>query len=129
MTRFDRWLRRLSTFANHGKLWLVLGVVLGLKPGAERRGAVRGIGSMAVSSALVNVVLKRVFGRVRPDLANVATSRALRRSPHTLSFPSGHSASAAAFATGVAMESPLAGALVAPMALGVGLSVVHLCVL
>jgi undecaprenyl-diphosphatase len=124
-TPADRWLRRLSTFANHGKLWLVLGLVLGAKRGPVRRGAVRGVGSLAVSSGLVNVVLKRAFGRVRPDLANVHSSRALRRSPHTLSFPSGHSASAAAFATGVALESPLLGALVAPMALGVGYSRVH----
>ena len=124
-TPADRWLRRLSTFANHGKLWLVLGVVLGVKRGPLRRGAVRGVGSLAASSALVNVVLKRLFGRVRPDLANIESSRALRRSPHTLSFPSGHSASAAAFATGVAPVSPAAAALVAPLALGVGYSRVH----
>jgi diacylglycerol kinase family enzyme/membrane-associated phospholipid phosphatase len=124
-TRVDRWLRRLSTFANHGKLWLLIGGLLGLQRGRLRRAAVRGVGSLALSSALVNVVLKRIFGRVRPDLAVVQDSRALRRAPHTLSFPSGHSASAAAFAAGVAMESPLAGALVAPVALGVGYSRVH----
>jgi undecaprenyl-diphosphatase len=124
-TRVDRWLRRLSTFADHGKLWLLVGAVLGLKPGQSRRAAVRGLGSLAVSSALVNVVLKRLFRRVRPDLAAISSSRALRRSPHTLSFPSGHSASAAAFAAGVALESPVAGALVAPVALGVGYSRVH----
>ena len=124
-TPADRWLRRLSTWADHGKLWLVLGVVLGLQPGSTRRGAVRGVGSLMVSSALVNVVLKRLFGRVRPDLDGIHSSRTLRRSPHTLSFPSGHSASAAAFATGLAMENPIAGALVAPMAVGVGYSRVH----
>ena len=124
-TRVDRWLRRLSTFADHGKLWLLIGVVLGLKPGQSRRAAIRGIGSLAVSSALVNVVLKRLFRRVRPDLAGVHSGRALKRSPHTLSFPSGHSASAAAFAAGVAMESPVAGVLIAPVALGVGYSRVH----
>ncbi|WP_369140760.1 bifunctional phosphatase PAP2/diacylglycerol kinase family protein [Modestobacter versicolor] len=124
-TRVDRWLRRLSTTADHGKLWVLVALALGLQRGALRRAAVRGIGSMAVSSALVNVVLKRVFRRVRPDLAGVHSSRALRRSPHTLSFPSGHSASAAAFATGVALESPAAGALLAPVALGVGYSRVH----
>src|SRR4051812_35241750 len=124
-TRFDRWLRRLSTFADHGKLWLLIGVVLGLKPGHSRRAAARGIGALSVSSLLVNAVLKRFFRRVRPDLASVHGSRALKRSPHTLSFPSGHSASAAAFATGVAMESPVAGALIAPVALGVGYSRVH----
>jgi diacylglycerol kinase family enzyme/membrane-associated phospholipid phosphatase len=124
-TRVDRWLRGLSTFADHGKLWLLIGALLGLQRGGLRRAAVRGVGSLAVSSALVNVVLKRVFGRVRPDLAAVQSTRALHRAPHTLSFPSGHSASAAAFAAGVALESPVAGALIAPVALGVGYSRVH----
>ena len=124
-TPVDRWLRRLSTFADHGKLWLLIGGVLGLQRGMLRRSALRGVGAMAVSSALVNVVLKRLFGRVRPDLAAVQSSRALDRAPHTLSFPSGHSASAAAFATGVALESPVTGALLAPVALGVGYSRVH----
>src|SRR3954463_2806696 len=124
-TPADRWLRRLSTAANNGRLWIAIGVLLGLRKGPLRRGAVRGIGSMWVSSAPVNLVLKRFFGRVRPDLANLRSERRLRRSPVTLSFPSGHSSSAAAFVTGVAMESPLAGAALAPLALGVGYSRVH----
>ncbi|MCW2739654.1 MAG: putative glycerophosphatase [Blastococcus sp.] len=124
-TPADRWLRRLSTFANHGKLWLLIGVVLGARKGPLRRGAIRGVGSMAVSSLLVNVVLKRIFGRVRPDLENLQSTRRLRREPGSLSFPSGHSSSAAAFVTGLAMESPLAGAALAPVALGVGYSRVH----
>lgn len=125
MTPADRWLRRLSTFANHGRLWMVVGAVLGLRKGPLRRGAIRGLGSMAVSSALVNVVLKRFFGRVRPDLENLQSHRRLRREPGSLSFPSGHSSSAAAFVTGMAMESPLTGAALAPVALGVGYSRVH----
>ena len=124
-TPVDRWLRRLSTFANHGKLWLVIGLVLGVRKGPLRRGAIRGVGSQAVSSLLVNAVLKRYFGRVRPDLENLQSHRRLRREPGSLSFPSGHSSSAAAFVTGVAMESPLAGAAMAPVALGVGYSRVH----
>jgi diacylglycerol kinase family enzyme/membrane-associated phospholipid phosphatase len=124
-TRVDHWLRELSHLADHGKLWMVLGGVLTLRRGQLRRSAIRGLGSLTVSSALVNLVLKRLFGRVRPDLAAVATSRALRRAPRTLSFPSGHSASAAAFVTGVALESPVAGALLAPLAAGVGYSRVH----
>ncbi|SOE00444.1 bifunctional phosphatase PAP2/diacylglycerol kinase family protein [Blastococcus haudaquaticus] len=124
-TPADRWLRRISTAANHGRLWLLIAAVLGARKGPLRRGAIRGVGSMLFSSAVVNVVLKRVFGRVRPDFENLRTDRKLRRSPVTLSFPSGHSSSAAAFATGVAMESPLAGAAVVPLALGVGYSRVH----
>src|SRR4051795_4384539 len=125
MTPADRWLRRFSTSANHGRLWLVLAALLSVRKGPLRRGAVRGIGSMWVSSALVNLVLKRFFGRVRPDMANLQSDRRLPRWPGTLSFPSGHSSSAAAFATGVAMVSPLAGAALAPVALGVGYSRVH----
>src|SRR3954447_11547579 len=81
----DVWLRRLSTFANQGKLWLTIAAALGLRPGTLRRGALRGVGSMAISSLLVNVVLKRLFGRVRPDLSNLGAERRLRRSPLTLS--------------------------------------------
>jgi diacylglycerol kinase family enzyme/membrane-associated phospholipid phosphatase len=121
----DVWLRRLSTAANHGRLWLAIAALLGARKGPLRRGALRGLGSLGVSSLLVNLVLKRVFGRVRPDLENLRTDRRLRREPGTLSFPSGHSASAAAFATGVAMESGLAGAAVVPLAAAVGYSRVH----
>lgn len=125
MTPADRWLLRLSTFANHGKLWLLIGAVLGTRKGALRRGAIRGVGAQAVSSLIVNAVLKRFFGRVRPDLENLQSHRRLRREPGSLSFPSGHSSSAAAFVTGMAMEAPLAGAALAPLALGVGYSRVH----
>src|SRR3954451_14888119 len=125
MTPADRWLLRLSNFANKGRLWLVIGVLLGIRTGPARRGAIRGIGAQAVSSLGVNALLKRYFGRVRPDLENLQSHRRLRREPGSLSFPSGHSSSAAAFVTGVAMESPLAGAALAPVALGVGYSRVH----
>ncbi|OMQ14090.1 hypothetical protein A7K94_0219095, partial [Modestobacter sp. VKM Ac-2676] len=46
----DRWLRRLSTAADRGALWLGLAVVLGRRPGRLRRAAVRGVGSQLVSS-------------------------------------------------------------------------------
>jgi undecaprenyl-diphosphatase len=121
----DRWLRRLTRSANHGRLWLVIGALLGIRKGRYRRAGVRGIGSMWVTSALVNLVLKRFFRRRRPFLPTTRPGRHLRRFPTTHSFPSGHSASAAAFVTGVGLESTLAGAALAPVALGVGYSRVH----
>jgi membrane-associated phospholipid phosphatase len=121
----DRWLRRLSVAADHGKLWLAIAGLLALRPGATRRAALRGVAAQGVSSLVVNEVLKRIFGRVRPDWANLRTERTLRRAPGTLSFPSGHSSSAAAFVSGVGIEAPAVGALLAPVALGVGYSRVH----
>jgi len=124
-TRADRWLRLLSTAADHGKLWIAVAGVLSTRPGVLRRAAVRGVGSLTVSSLLVNVVLKRVFRRVRPEVVDMEPGRLLQRPPSSMSFPSGHAASAAAFITGVALESTPAGAALAPLALGVGYSRVH----
>jgi undecaprenyl-diphosphatase len=63
--------------------------------------------------------------RDRPQLHPVPIPRRLLRQPTTSSFPSGHSASAAAFATGVAMESPLLAAPIAVAAAGVAYGRVH----
>ncbi|SET54542.1 phosphatase PAP2 family protein [Geodermatophilus poikilotrophus] len=121
----DRWLRRLTTAADHGRLWTVAGVLMALRRGAPRRGAVRGLASMAVSSGLVNTALKPVFGRRRPDLGAHPVHRLLQQAMTTHSFPSGHSSSAGAFVTGVALECPAAGVVLAPLALAVGYSRVH----
>jgi len=121
----DRWLRRLSVLADHGKLWFGLAAVLSLFGGRWRRAAIRGVAAQGVSSLVTNTVLKQQFGRVRPDIANFRSDRKLRRELGTLSFPSGHSSSAGAFVTGVALEAPGAGLALAPLALGVGYSRVH----
>jgi undecaprenyl-diphosphatase len=52
-------------------------------------------------------------------------ARRTKRAPRTSSFPSGHSASAAAFATGVALESPALGAVALPVAAAVGFSRIY----
>ena len=122
-TPADPLLTWLSQAANKGKLWLVIAAVLGSRKGPTRRAALRGMGSLWVSSALSNGVIKPIFRRVRPvAYPDIPITRTLRRAPRTFSFPSGHSASAAAFATGVALEAPLVGAAVAPVALAVGFS-------
>ncbi|WP_425556146.1 phosphatase PAP2 family protein, partial [Kitasatospora nipponensis] len=71
-----------------------------------RRAAGRAIGSLLVASTLANGIAKRVTRRPRPGLERVPAARLLRRPPFTTSFPSGHSASAAAFVVGLAVESP-----------------------
>ncbi|MFI1398296.1 bifunctional phosphatase PAP2/diacylglycerol kinase family protein [Streptomyces sp. NPDC020681] len=120
-------LPRLSRSANHGLLWFgaAAGIAaLGRDPRA-RRAAVRGVASLAVASAVINTVGKHSVRRARPVLDAIPVIRRLKRQPFTTSFPSGHAASAAAFATGVALESKTWGAAVAPVAAAVGLSRVY----
>jgi undecaprenyl-diphosphatase len=106
----DRALGRVSNAANRSKLWgacaLALAVVGG-RPG--RAAAVDGVASVAVTSAVVNLVLKRAGRRRRPDRAGVPGVRHVDM-PESLSFPSGHAASASAFATGVGGRLPLVAA-------------------
>src|SRR4029453_7255427 len=59
----------------------------------------RGLTSLGVTAAVVNLGLKLVARRRRPDVHGVPSVRRVPM-PHSRSFPSGHSAAAVAFATG-----------------------------
>ncbi|MFD5427659.1 bifunctional phosphatase PAP2/diacylglycerol kinase family protein [Streptomyces sp. NPDC127084] len=119
-------LPRLSTSANHGLLWFGIGAGIWALGGVRgRRAAVRGVASLALASATVNTLAKGAVRRARPLLDDVPIIRHLPHQPVTSSFPSGHAASAAAFATGVAMESRGWGAAVAPVAASVAFSRVY----
>ena len=72
-----------------------------------------------------NVVIKPLIGRRRPDPERTSIARRIGHLPWTSSFPSGHSASAAAFAAGATMELPVAGPFLAPLAAAVAYSRVH----
>lgn len=119
----DRFWSRLTGFADRGVLWWTLAGVLAVTD--RRRAAARGLLSLLAASALTNLIAKEMFGGDRPLLADVPIARRLPKPPITPSFPSGHSASAAAFAAGVAIERPRIGAAIAPVALGVGYSRLH----
>jgi undecaprenyl-diphosphatase len=103
----DATLPRLSHAANHSKLWIgCAGLLASLGGRRGRRAALRGLGSIAITATLVNGPLKLAFRRARPTLKGVPELRRLRRMPVTTSFPSGHSASAAAFAVAAGLELP-----------------------
>lgn len=116
----DRVLPALSGVADNSVLWL--GIAAGLAVSGRRRVALRAVASIAVASATTNAAAKLHFRRVRPPLHTVPPDRRVRRVPVTTSFPSGHSASAAAFATAVGLEVPALAAPVGLLAAGVGLS-------
>lgn len=121
----DAVLPRLTRSADHGLLWLGVAAALAVSGGARRRAAVRGVASVAVASLTANVPAKFAARRTRPELRPVPLVRHLRRQPTTTSFPSGHSASAAAFTLGVAFEQPWLGAPVGLAAAGVAYGRVH----
>jgi len=75
-----------------------------------------------VTSPLTNLVAKRIRQRPRPVYESVPLVRRAGRRPTSNSLPSGHSASAAAFAVGVGLENPPLGFGLALLAGLVGLS-------
>ena len=121
----DPALNALTRSANHGKLWFVVATVLAAGSRHSRRGAVRGVLAIGGASLLANGVLKPLVPRRRPAAELLPAFRSLDAPPTSSSFPSGHSASAAAFAVAVAMESPRSAAWVAPLAATVAYSRVH----
>jgi undecaprenyl-diphosphatase len=119
----DGTMPALSRAADHGLLWFT--VAAGLAATGRptwRRAAVRGTVSLVIASATTNGVAKLWIRRRRPPLHTVARLRRVHRTPVTTSFPSGHSASAAAFAVGAAREVPWIGVPLGALAGAVGLS-------
>ncbi|HVE64320.1 MAG TPA: phosphatase PAP2 family protein [Mycobacteriales bacterium] len=90
-----------------------------------RRAALRGVFAVAATSAVINGPTKWAFQRRRPPLLAVPLRRRAWRETRTSSFPSGHSASAAAFAVGVATEMPVMALPLGAAAAAVGYSRVH----
>jgi diacylglycerol kinase family enzyme/membrane-associated phospholipid phosphatase len=119
----DATMPRLSRAADHSKLWLAIaGALVAVAGPSARRGAARGVFTLAVTSLVTNQVAKRVWRRERPNRLSVPLARRGRRYPTSNSLPSGHSASAAAFAVGVGLENPPLGLAMALLAGLVGLS-------
>ncbi|MFI6869035.1 bifunctional phosphatase PAP2/diacylglycerol kinase family protein [Nocardia sp. NPDC050406] len=121
----DRGLLTLTRAADGGVLWSLVAGVLAVNKGATRRAALRGSVSVAGATLAVNVVLKSVIARRRPAAELQPVDRRLLKAPTSSSFPSGHSAAAAAFATAVALESPRTALAIAPLAATVAYSRVH----
>ena len=112
----DRALPHLTRAADRGVVWMAVAGRLALVGGPRGRRAARtGMAAVAITSALANQLGKRSFGRRRPLLDAVPLGRRAYRVPISASFPSGHAASAAAFATTV----PAAAVPVGVLAIGV----------
>lgn len=105
----------VTTAARGGVLWLVVAAVLARRPGPWRRGAREGLVSAGCAMAAGHA-LKGLVRRRRPPTRRLPARRALPERPSSYAFPSTHAAAAAAFAVGVGLEAPAAGAAVTPLA-------------
>lgn len=119
----DRVMPRLTQAASYSVLWMAIaGALAGTGP-RGRRAAVVGLGAVAVTSATANLAMKGLTNRPRPT-AEVPHPRRLPQ-PTSSSFPSGHTASAAAFSGVVGREVPELRVPLDALALAVGFSRVY----
>lgn len=127
MPALDKSMARLSDAANYSRLSIASAAVLAGTCGPRgRRAAFHGLASLAVTATIVNLAVKPLTSRRRPDRAaeRVPADRHVRM-PLSTSFPSGHSAAAFAFASGVGHVMPVAAVPLRVVAAAVAYSRVH----
>ena len=123
----DAAMRRLSHAADYSKLSIASSAILAAVGGATgRRAAASGLACVATTSAAVNIVVKPLARRRRPNRAQNQVPAARRVAmPTSASFPSGHTAAAVAFASGAGRVAPLSSVPLHGLAAVVGYSRVH----
>jgi membrane-associated phospholipid phosphatase len=123
----DGPVRRLSGAADKSRLWLAIAAVIAVAGGRRgRQAALEGVVAIAVTSATVNLGVKPIARRGRPDRAHPALFEGRHvPMPRSASFPSGHSASAFAFAYAVGRHLPALAVPIRLLAAAVAYSRVH----
>ncbi|MCX4372479.1 phosphatase PAP2 family protein [uncultured Oscillibacter sp.] len=97
----DTVLSLVSELSNHGEIWILLALVLFAIRKTRRQGAAV-ICGLVLDLIACNLLLKPLFGRIRPFAVNPAVTL-LIRPPLDASFPSGHTA--ASFAAVFALKA------------------------
>ena len=119
--------RRLSGAADKSRLWLGIAAMVAVAGGRRgRRAALEGVVAIGVTSATVNLGVKPVARRRRPERARPALFEDRHvPMPRSASFPSGHAASAFAFAYAVGRHMPVLAVPIRLLAAAVAYSRVH----
>ena len=123
----DVAMSRLARAADYSRLSLASAGLLALGGGKTgRRAALAGVAALGVTATVVNVAVKPLARRRRPERleGDVPLPRHVPM-PSSRSFPSGHSAAAFAFATGIGHVSPAAAVPLHALAALVAYSRVH----
>jgi membrane-associated phospholipid phosphatase len=123
----DGAMARLTRAADYSRLSIGAAAVIAAGGGRRgRRAAASGLVSVGITAAIVNLALKPLGRRRRPDrLAEQVPVARHTRMPISTAFPSGHSATAFAFATGVGHVLPAASIPLQGLAALVAYSRVH----
>ena len=123
----DGAFRRLSSAADYSRLWLGIAAAMAWLGGSHgRRAAVEGLLAIGTTSAVVNLGIKPLARRRRPARAEPAPFEdRYVPMPKSTSFPSGHAASAFAFAYAVARDLPRLAVPIGLLAGAVAHSRVH----
>jgi undecaprenyl-diphosphatase len=107
--RLDRVPVGMSNAANHSRLWLATAAAAAIVGGGRGRpAACQRVLAITLTSTVTNLILNPLARRqrpARPDGRPVPDSRRVRR-PVSPSFPSGHAASAFAFASAMGHAAP-----------------------
>ena len=123
----DRAFAQLARAADHSRLNIAAAGLMSLAGGRDgSRAARQGLIAVAATSAVVNALLKPVGRRRRPGRAAAGVPEARHvPMPESHSLPSGHAASAFAFATAASRVLPSASPPLLALAALVGYSRVH----
>jgi membrane-associated phospholipid phosphatase len=123
----DGPLASLTRAADYSRLSIASAAIIATLGGRRgRRAASEGLASLGVTAAIVNLALKPLGRRRRPNrIAEQVPVAREARMPISPAFPSGHSAAAFAFATGVGRALPLASIPLHGLAALVAYSRVH----
>lgn len=111
----------LSAATGGGALWLALAAVMATRPGALRLAAQEGAFAVITASATSHT-LARLVRRPRPPAGSLPAYQALLHKPTSPSFPSTHTAMAAAFTTAVMARHRGWGLALTPIAILVAYS-------
>lgn len=120
----DRVFYTASRIGEHGGIWIVLSALRFLRGGRENRIAgARALVAVFVEAAIVNIGLKSLFRRHRPDSRGEHPYPL--REPWTSSFPSGHASAAFCSAVLLSEGDPVMSPLYAALASVIAASRVH----
>src|SRR5215212_1081212 len=118
-------MRWLGNAADYSRLSIAAAAGMAAFGGERgRRCAIGGMAALGAGAAVLNLIAKPLWKRPRPDRTHVPEARHIRM-PTSTSFPSGHTGTAFAFATGVSHRDRAAAGPLWLLAAAVGYSRVH----